>query len=474
MPQTLRKRQNLRRILYLYVLCDLAAFVLSFFAALGVAAAINRIFFGRFLDLSFAQDGMYYLTQFTVVLGGMFAWFAYKKHYAARMPFWQEAKDIISGAAFALLIDGFLQFAAKQDASRLWIMFCWILFPLLCIALRHSLRVVLRHFDLWTVPTILIGNGATANNVMTALNSEPGLGYEIITQIENLQDSLSQSGNSWEKLYVKHGADNAIIALDPSQYEKSEKFLDQLIKDKLRFSIAPPLPTHIPVSSIETQGIFRSKDALFTPLRGLQQPLPRFTKRSIDIIASLLGLAVLSPVLAVLAVIIKSDGGPALYGHQRLGKNGKPFLCLKFRSMVMNSEAVLARYLDENPEAAKQWEEEWKLKDDPRITPIGRFIRKWSLDELPQLLNVLRGEMSLVGPRPVVVQETTKYSSDVQYYYSVRPGLTGLWQVSGRSDISYPARVHMDSWYVRNWSVWHDIIIILKTFRVLIKRSGAY
>jgi undecaprenyl-phosphate galactose phosphotransferase len=159
----------------------------------------------------------------------------------------------------------------------------------------------------------------------------------------------------------------------------------------------------------------------------------------------------------------------------RIGKDGKKFYCLKFRSMVNgDSQAILKDYLAGNPEAMAEWQETQKLKDDPRITKLGGILRKYSLDELPQFLNILKGDMSLVGPRPIVDNEVQKYHSDIAYYYRVRPGVTGMWQVSGRNDVSYAQRVQMDSWYVRNWSFWHDIAIICKTFPALLKSSGAY
>jgi undecaprenyl-phosphate galactose phosphotransferase len=142
--------------------------------------------------------------------------------------------------------------------------------------------------------------------------------------------------------------------------------------------------------------------------------------------------------------------------------------------MIMNGDAVLTKYLEKDPKARAEWIRDRKLRNDPRVTRVGAFLRKTSIDELPQLLNVLRGDMSIVGPRPIVVAETEKYDSDIAHYYRVRPGITGLWQVSGRNDVSYAERVHLDGWYVRNWSLWHDIVIICKTFPVVFRRSGAY
>ena len=144
------------------------------------------------------------------------------------------------------------------------------------------------------------------------------------------------------------------------------------------------------------------------------------------------------------------------------------------RSMILNSQAVLQKLLDTDPAARDEWDKDFKLKNDPRITPIGHFIRKTSLDELPQLWNVLKGDMSLVGPRPVVDAELERYAEDVDYYLMAKPGITGLWQVSGRNDIDYSTRVYLDSWYVKNWSLWYDLAILFKTVGVVFRKEGAY
>ncbi len=154
--------------------------------------------------------------------------------------------------------------------------------------------------------------------------------------------------------------------------------------------------------------------------------------------------------------------------------NGRKFKCLKFRSMVINSKEVLEEVLRTDPVARAEWDKDFKLKNDPRITKVGHFIRKTSLDELPQLWNVVRGDMSLVGPRPVVEDELARYAGDVDYYLMAKPGMTGLWQVSGRNDVDYETRVYFDSWYVKNWSLWNDIAILFKTVGVVLKRDGAY
>lgn len=191
-------------------------------------------------------------------------------------------------------------------------------------------------------------------------------------------------------------------------------------------------------------------------------------------VAAALLLLLLSPVLVVIAIAIwRVDGAPIVFGHYRVGQDGRLFRCLKFRSMVRDSEAVLARLLRDDAQARAEWARDQKLGNDPRITPIGRFLRKTSLDELPQLINVLRGEMNLVGPRPITVAELPRYRGVRWHYLRVRPGMTGLWQVSGRNDTSYDERVELDRRYVDRWSAMTDIGILFKTVRVVLQSDGA-
>lgn len=197
-------------------------------------------------------------------------------------------------------------------------------------------------------------------------------------------------------------------------------------------------------------------------------------KRAMDLFIAAVALILLSPVFLCLILMITRDGGPAFYAQRRIGKNGKTFQCWKFRSMVLNADQVLADLLAKDPKTKAEWEKDFKLKDDPRITKIGHFLRKTSLDEIPQFYNVLRGEMSIVGPRPIVDAERAYYGDKFHYYLSVAPGITGLWQISGRNDVSYDQRVSMDCSYVQNWSNLKDMDIIIKTFGVVLKGKGAY
>lgn len=199
-------------------------------------------------------------------------------------------------------------------------------------------------------------------------------------------------------------------------------------------------------------------------------------KRYFDLVATAVGMLFLLPFLVTIAILIKlDDGGPILYGHRRIGRRGAIFTCWKFRTMVRNSDQALKNYLEANPDALQEWRETQKLQKDPRVTRVGKFLRDYSLDEFPQLFNILRGEMSLVGPRPVTRSELNeRYRKDRRYYLLVRPGLTGLWQVSGRNNLTYARRVKLDEQYLREWSFWSDFSILLRTVDVVLKRDGAY
>jgi Undecaprenyl-phosphate galactose phosphotransferase WbaP len=225
----------------------------------------------------------------------------------------------------------------------------------------------------------------------------------------------------------------------------------------------------VPVQTIQqtsTQaiGLERDRKALFP-----------IAKRALDFIGAGVGLVLLAPFFLIVALMVRADGGPAFFAHQRVGRGGKLFGCLKFRSMVIDSQARLEALLASDPAARAEWEATRKLKNDPRITRIGRFLRSTSLDELPQLINVLRGEMSLVGPRPVQEAEIDRYyGASAAHYMAVRPGITGLWQVSGRSETSYESRVALDVAYVSRPSLLADISILLRTPVAVLSRRGAH
>lgn len=194
-----------------------------------------------------------------------------------------------------------------------------------------------------------------------------------------------------------------------------------------------------------------------------RQPVGGSVKRAFDIALASVVLLISSPLMLLIWALVRLDGGRAIFAHRRIGYKGKPFDCYKFRTMCPDAERTLADYLAANPAAAEEWQRNRKLRNDPRVTFLGGMLRVSSLDELPQFINVLRGEMSCIGPRPIVAEELERYGPSAAEYLCSRPGITGLWQTSGRNDVDYPERVKMDCRYVRNWSLGYDLLILLRT-----------
>jgi undecaprenyl-phosphate galactose phosphotransferase len=232
----------------------------------------------------------------------------------------------------------------------------------------------------------------------------------------------------------------------------------------------------IAVLGTKLQHFFREQAFALEIQNNLAKPLNVFIKQCFDFIVGSLFVLLLFFPIVIISILIRLDSpGPAIFSQYRIGRKGRLFRCYKFRTMFKDAEEKLQDLLGNNENMRKEWEQSWKIKDDPRITKVGKFLRKTSLDELPQLINVLRGEMSIVGPRPVIQEEIDKYYRDsAELCFSMPPGITGLWQVSGRSNTNYDYRIALDSWYVRNWNLWLDFVILFKTVKVVVKREGAW
>jgi len=340
-------------------------------------------------------------------------------------------------------------------------------------------RYVLGRWTRWGIPVVVCGNDSATVRLFRWLNANRQLGMRPVGVIAD-RDALDVAAEdtwyagSWQdahRVAVEQGVYWAVVM--PPQAGPTA--ISDLITDYLYT---------IPIVHVVSD--FRGVSENWSPqqldgLAGihLQQnlmlPLPRLTKRCMDLVASIVGGIVLMPLLFYIAVAVKmSSRGSILYGHDRIGKNGRHFKAWKFRSMFENSNDVLEYYLEQHPEFRAEWEQDHKLRYDPRVTRIGRFIRKTSLDELPQIWNVIRGEMSLVGPRPIVTAEIVKYGPYYGLYSMVTPGITGLWQVSGRNNTTYDERVQLDAYYVRNWSPWLDMYLLIRTIRIVLFAHGAY
>ncbi len=288
-----------------------------------------------------------------------------------------------------------------------------------------------------------------------------------------LDHTAERAGVSARRLQI-------VLAPTPEEIAGAQDLLDLLSALRRPYSII------LPFSGLACNGLTLRKVigadmvmAEMTPSAG--HPSAHALKRLFDIVVTTVGLLVLLPLLAVLTALLALEGGPVLFSQTRIGRDGRRFRCWKFRTMLPDAEERLQDLLATDMDARKEWERYQKLRNDPRITPLGRFLRGTSLDELPQLLNVLLGDMSLVGPRPIVAPEVSGYPKDRAYYesqdfaYYVRclPGLTGLWQVSGRNETTHDERIRLDRWYARNHSVWLDLVILLKTVRVVLGRTGS-
>lgn len=449
-------------------------------------------FIGNYILYLFVDDFELYLPfsewkdrlflTFTICGFGILWFWLRLRHYTYRKPFWFELKEILRTllilAVMELAIIGF----SKLYFSRyLWAIvwgISFILVPLGRIYLKKWL--IKRRFYL--KKTIIIGSGENAIDAYHALQSEPYLGLNVKYFVsDNPSAELLQLGvpviQNFEKglwKLVSDKSDQFIIALDDNDVEERDKWLRYLSKRNYRSVSVIPSLRGLPLYSTDMSFLFSYDVILLRINHNLAKRSSRLIKRSVDIVLSSVGLILLAPLFLWLVVKIRQDGGKAIYGHNRIGQNGKIFSCLKFRTMVINSQEVLQNLLENDPLAKAEWERDFKLKNDPRITQIGCFLRKTSLDELPQLWNVLKGDMSLVGPRPVVKEELARYHDEVEYYLMAKPGMTGLWQVSGRNDVDYAKRVYFDTWYVKNWSLWNDFVILCKTITILVNRKGAY
>lgn len=411
------------------------------------------------------------------------AWFWIRlRHYTYRKPFWFELKEIFRTLLILSIIELAIVAFSKLYFSRYLWFYTWAIVFILVPFGRICLKKYLIHIGWYKKDTVIIGTGANAKEVYKALTDESYLGFHLHyfvssdpinkEDIHGISIINVQEQDLLSSLDIDKTDTQFILALDNET--TLDYWLRYLAKNKCRSVSVIPNIRGVPLYGTDMSFLFSHEMLLLRINNNLAKRSSRILKRTMDIFGSLTIITALSPVLLILYFLIKKDGGNAIYGHPRIGRNGKEFKCLKFRSMVVNSKEVLEHLLATDPEAKAEWDKDFKLRNDPRITKVGAFIRKTSLDELPQLFNVLRGQMSLVGPRPIIKDELERYEEDVDYYLMAKPGMTGLWQVSGRNDVDYETRVYFDSWYVKNWSLWNDIAILFKTINVVLKRDGAY
>jgi Undecaprenyl-phosphate galactose phosphotransferase WbaP len=342
------------------------------------------------------------------------------------------------------------------------------------LLLRTAVRMIGSRSGWWGFPVVVVGSGELAHFILRNLKSQPALGFTPVAVIsDDLVDGEVANIRVFKAEHLTQirssGITHAIVATSVSQTE---------IGDAIGHAFSKVLfvPDGNPLRREEPRNLGLAGITSVQLQNNLLHAPSRLFKRTLDVVVSAIFLILLLPLIGLIAIsIIVESGFPVLYFDKRLGYDGKVFHMWKFRTMAKDAAAVLSRYLEANEELRGEWTRYQKLRKDPRITRIGRLLRKTSLDEIPQLWNVLRGDMSMVGPRPRLLEvNIPKYQRVNALYGRVSPGLTGLWQVSGRNRTTYEERLAYDAYYIRNWSPWMDLYLLMRTVSVVITGYGAY
>lgn len=388
---------------------------------------------------------------------------------------------------FLFLLALLLYFSATETWIRVMLIPAWLL-TVVCVPLARSIiRKVLSNLHLWGEPIAVIGYGNLGYRLVNYLISNPMIGFSPAVVIDRRKADRPETRTRPPGIIVKsigeiteqfrHGLEDIrtailVVSETPGDFYESITDIRSLKFSRLIIVSLSEQHSNLWLQPYDLGGIIGLEIG-----QNLLNRWQQAFKRVIDLLIIFLCLPFIIPVVGILSLLIVLDSrGSIFYASHRLGKGGKLFRMWKFRTMVANADQIIDQYLEKNPEMLEEWKATQKLKNDPRVTRMGRFLRKLSLDELPQLWNIVIGEMSLVGPRPIVAAEKddAHYGKCYNLYIQVRPGLTGLWQVSGRNDISYAERVRMDEYYVRNWSVWLDLIILARTPQAVLEGRGAY
>ena len=462
---------------------DVTALYLSIFAAYYTRASLD-IFLPPFkLNLASFLSLWWIPTIFITFL-------FYEQVYTRRLPFWNDVKILFKTVTISVAVIMMIVTLGKFSSriSRTTIIFLWcyavVLFPLL----RLIGKKMLHELGLSIENVIIIGAGDIGIETARAIEKHNYIGYRVLGFFDDAPNKIKRYrlvGRTKVKIFgkIKYfkkfinllNISTVVIAI-PSLPQKDLARLTNEIQKYVKTVLFVPDMKGIGILNTEVYPLFSEEFFLFKINNNLKSLLSRAIKKTFDIVVGTLMLPFLLPVIGIIGLAIKlTSKGPIFYTQPRVGRNDTPFRIIKFRSMYRDSQQRLAKLLENNEDVRNEWQANFKLKNDPRITRVGKFLRATSLDELPQIFNVIKGDMSLVGPRPVLQKEIDLYYKDYSdYYYLVRPGISGIWQVSGRSDTDYDKRVRLDTWYVLNWSVWLDVVILFKTVRVVLKREGAY
>jgi Undecaprenyl-phosphate galactose phosphotransferase WbaP len=472
----------IRRLLQVFclIIIDLFAFYTCLFIAWILRAKIVTTLIPHLPVFSYAHFMSFWW------IPAIFIFFIfYEGLYEKNFPFWDETRYLLKSISLAIITVMAIVTLGKMGdrVSRLVLLGMWFSSMFVFPVFRLWGKKLLYKIGIWRERVLILGAGNAGRLVMEGLQREKHMGFDVIGFLD---DDEQKKGTFiyGKKVFgsVKHfprfvkelGIRTIIIAMPSLPPEKLSTLTASIQNHTPNTMIIPDLKG-IALLNTDLFHLFREEIFLMNIKNNLKSVTNRFIKMLFDITFSIISMPFLFPVVGIIGIIIRLEThGPAIYAHDRIGKNGRTFRCYKFRTMYSDAEEKLKEILDKNEEIRTEWQNNWKLRDDPRITRVGRFLRKTSLDELPQIFNVIKGEMSLVGPRPYLPREKAIIEENLQVVCSAKPGITGLWQVSGRSNTGHKYRVKLDSWYVINWSLWLDIAIIFKTIRVVLKTEGAY
>jgi len=417
----------------------------------------------------------------------VFVWvavFLYEKLYTKRYVFWDEVRLLIKSTtiAFSLIMTSLFLSREVIRFSRLIIVLAWLLSLVLLPLVRFLIRRALFLLGLNTKKVMILGSHETSAALIETIQQNWNLGYEVVGCLTDDRASIGRSIlgvkvlghiDEIEDWKLATGFDDTIVTLPDIPRERMIRYLkrwDQA-SDTIRYI---PRTGDLITTGVEIENI--GKILALTVRKNLHKPWNIFVKSVFDYIFGVVCLIVCLPFFLFIGLAIRLDSrGPAFFKQERFGKRGREIKVFKLRSMYLDADERLERFLAGHPEAREEWERFKKLRNgDPRVTRVGRFLRKHSLDEMPQLFNVLRGEMSLVGPRPYIMEELKEAEEVKAFLLQVKPGITGMWQTSGRSLLPFKERLAIDEHYIRNWSFWLDIVVLIKTLKVWLLAEGAF
>ncbi len=463
------------------VLSDFAAVFLSFLLAFWLRSEIFPLIFPflrhRPVFFFLYLDAAYLFAVWLIV-------FSHEKLYTKRHSFWEEVRLLLKSNTIAFSLIMVLVFLTQQHTyySRLIIVTAWLISIFLLPLFRGLIKRLLLKISLWEKKVIILGTAETSFDLIESIKENKIMGYKITGC---LADDPAQIGKSIsgikilghldevEKWKIKTGFEDIMVTLPDVSRDKLIPLLKrwEQISDSIRYI---PRTGDLVSTGVEIENI--GKILALSVRKNLHKPWNVFFKTLFEYMVTVVLLILFLPLSLIIAAAVKLDSpGPVFFVQERYGKRKKPIRVIKFRSMYRDAGERLKKYLQHHPEAEREWRDYKKIRNhDPRVTRVGKFLRKYSLDELPQLLNVLKGDMSLIGPRPYIAEELKEMEPLVSVLLQVKPGITGLWQISGRSSLLFKERVKIDENYIRNWSLWLDIVILLKTIKVTVSGKGAF